>query len=95
MLPFVEAIHYIQNTFLSAARSTYILRDEDITWPTTFEPLGDLQVEQVIHRLNSNIEKYENMPKSEDKGQDKKMKDISKCFKIVQAMCVSVMFAFD
>jgi hypothetical protein len=42
-----------------------------------------------------NIEKYENMPKTEDKGLDKKMKDIAKCFKIVQAVLVVIMFTFD
>lgn len=35
------------------------------------------------------------MPKTEDKGHDKKMKDIAKCFKIVQALFVTVMFTFD
>jgi hypothetical protein len=95
MLPFVECIHYITNTFLCSARQTYILRDEDITWPSTFDPLYDLTPQEIFARLQSNIDRYDSMPKSEDKGQDKRMKDIAKCFKIVQALMVVLMFVFD
>ena len=51
MLPFIEAIHYITHTFLTSARSTYILRDEDITWPSSFDPLYDLEINEIYQRL--------------------------------------------
>ena len=35
------------------------------------------------------------MPKTEDKGSDKKMKDIAKCFKMVQSLMVITMYSFD
>lgn len=51
MLPFIEAINYLINTFYQAARHTTILRDEDICWPNNFASLNDLEPIEIFNRL--------------------------------------------
>lgn len=44
--------------------------------------------------LSANIERYESAAKSGDKAQDKLYKDLSKAYKLVQALLVYVMYSF-
>ena len=94
LMPFVEALLYIIHKFYVQVRSTYILKDEDVCLPTTLDPLYHLSAKDILDCLAAKIVQYESAAKTGDKGQDKLNKDMSKAFKLVQALFVVVMYTF-
>lgn len=70
MLPFVECLHYIISTFYEASKGSYVVRDEDISFPAHFESHNTLDVKQIYDLLQDRITFYENLPKTGDKALD-------------------------
>ena len=62
LLPFVEGLHYVICTYNSAARNTTIFRDEDVAYPPHFDSLNVLPPQEILRRLQENIERFENAP---------------------------------
>ena len=95
MLPFVEAIHYIIQTYNRTARGASIFRDEDVMLPNSYEDLTQLEPREIFDRLQDNVDRYEGLPKSDGPGVNKQNKDFIKCYKLVQALMMIVMYIFD
>ena len=94
MMPFVEALLYIIHKFYTQVRCTYTLKDEDVCLPTSLDPQYHLSPKDILDCLSANVSKYEAAAKTGDKAQDKLSKDMSKAFKLVQALFVMAMYSF-
>lgn len=51
MCPFVEAMHFLIHLYNDGARGTIIFRDEDIVYPSNFEKMNELPIEDILARL--------------------------------------------
>lgn len=93
-MPVVESILYIIHVYYLQVRCTQAFKDEDVCFPISLEPLYELEPAEIMECLTANITRYENSAKSGDKAQDKLYKDMSKAYKVIQAMLVFVMYQF-
>ena len=50
MCPFVEAMHFLIHLYNDGARGTIIFRDEDIVYPSNFEKMNELPIEDILAR---------------------------------------------
>ena len=51
MCPFVEGMHYLISLYNEGARGTIIFRDEDVVYPSNFEKMNELPLEDILARL--------------------------------------------
>ena len=55
MLPFVECLHYIISTFYEGSKSSYMIREEDVAFPTHFERQHILEPKKIYDLLQNRI----------------------------------------
>ena len=95
MLPFVECLHFIISTFYEGAKNSFMVRDEDVAFPSHFETHYILEPKQIYDQLSERISFYENIPKTGGDTVNKQNKDFVKCYKMVQGLMVINMYALD
>jgi hypothetical protein len=69
--------------YYKTTTSSNVLREEDTTWPMSYDPFNDLEPHEIFAGLEKIIQKQDKLGKDPSKAKDKENKEFAKCFKMM------------